>query len=225
MTTKNKIAEQALRILSGGSPTRDSKIAIQEIMIAVEQAFAYTVKLAWFQNKNEGLSELNGTYVYTFRNQDIIQDTELNQYYTALPGSYIDLPHELGIQTVAFMPQVNKDYQPVSKGSQDDPIVRVPNGFLGLTRGLAVGALENRIGYYVEGTRIYYVNMTKSNYGNKVMIKLAVSLDGIDQDEQINIPPEVQKQIVDMVVERYAPEQIAKKDIVNDNNKVNNPPS
>lgn len=223
-TSKKKIAEQALMIISGGMPTRDSAIHIQEILIAVEQAFATVVKGSWFQNKNEGISELNGTYVYTFKNQLILKDDDLNQWYTDLPASYIDLPHEIGIQTVAFMPIPRTNTQPVSQGSQDDAIVRVPNGFLSLTRDLEVAGLSGRIGYYVEGTRIYYVNMNTSNYGSKVMIKLNVSLDGIDEDELINIPPEIQKQIVDMVVERYMTEQVAPKDILNDNNKVNNPP-
>lgn len=223
-TSKKKIADQALMIISGGMPTRDSAIHIQEILIAVEQAFATVVKGSWFQNKNEGISELNGTYVYTFKNQLILKDDDLNQWYTDLPASYIDLPHEIGIQTVAFMPIPRTNTQPVSQGSQDDAIVRVPNGFLSLTRDLEVAGLSGRIGYYVEGTRIYYVNMNTSNYGSKVMIKLNVSLDGIDEDELINIPPEIQKQIVDMVVERYMTEQVAPKDILNDNNKVNNPP-
>jgi hypothetical protein len=35
--------------------------------------------------------------------------------------------------------------------------------------------------------------MNRTNYGNKVMIKLSVSLDGIDQDEQIWLSEEGNK--------------------------------
>ena len=52
----------------------------------------------------------------------------------------------------------------------------------------------------------YIVNMNTSNYGSKVMIKLNVSLDGIDEDG-VNIPPN-SKQIVDMVVERYMTDKL-----------------
>ena len=54
-----------------------------------------------------------GTYVYTFKNQLILKDDDLNQWYTDL-ASYIDLPHEIGIQTVAFMPLPRTNTQPVS---------------------------------------------------------------------------------------------------------------
>ena len=64
--TREIIAEQAQRIIEGGTPTPDSEVRKDELMIYVDQAFGQMVKQSFYQNKAEGVSWLDGGFVYTF---------------------------------------------------------------------------------------------------------------------------------------------------------------
>ncbi len=210
MTSKFKIAEQIRRILNSGAAGPNVSIGQQELMISVSQVFGTVVKLNWFQNKNEGYSELDGQFIYSFKNQPILYDEDLTQYYSVIPSSYISLPHEMGIQFIGLMKSGN------TSQSQTEPMVRVFNGFPQLARGLALETLQTRKAFYVEGSNIIYLGMTAELAKLNVLMKLAVSLEGIDEDTQISLSPEIQKQIIDMVVAQYMPEkQIADTKIAN----------
>lgn len=196
-TTRYKLAEQALREINKGNQGPNEDIQVQDLLIAVTQAFGSAVKSSYFINKADGVSEVSGTFIYSFKNQPVILDADLNVYYTELPSSYIDIPNESGIEYVGTMLS-GSDVQ-----SQSEPMVRVPNGFVQLSRNLAVENLQTRKGFYVEGNRIVYIRMTPEQAALNVLIKLAVSLEGIDEDTLINIPPDIQDQIITSVVQKY----------------------
>ncbi len=201
MTTKYKIAEQARRVIEVGNSGPNEPVNMQELILAVSQAFGVVVKANWFQNKNEGLSEIDGTFIYPFKNIPILYDKDLTQYYSVLPSSYISLPHELGIQQVSLMKSGS------ASQSQAEPMVRVFNGFTSLSRGLALENLQTRKAFYVEGSNIIYLGMTEQLAQLNVLIKLAVALEEVDEDQQVNIAPELQSQIIDMVVQKYLVEK------------------
>lgn len=194
-TNKKKIAEQIQRILYAGNSPYNRNITVQELMIAINQAFASAVKLNWYNNKNEGVSEVDGAFVYTFKNVPIAKDADLDLFYSVLPSSYVALPHELGIQMVAFM------------HSQDKPIIRVPNGFQALSRGLAVGNLECRKGFYVDGDRVYYMHVDSGEAEKTVLMRIAVTLDSLEDDQDVNIPPDVVDMIIESTLKRYTLEK------------------
>lgn len=201
MTTLFQMAEMAKRKLNSGFSGPNVSIGQQELILAVKQSFGTVVKNNWFQNKNDGVNELGGEFIYSFKNQDILFDNDLTEWYTVLPSSYLSLPHELGIQFVGIMESGN------ASQSQSEPMVRVFNGFSQLSRGLAVGNLQTRKGFYIQGSRIIYLKMTDQLAQKKVLIKLAVALDSFDEDAQINIGPELQDQIIEMVVQKYLVEK------------------
>lgn len=191
-TSKYKIAEQAQRILAGGYVSDDDQIAIQELMIAVEQEFARAVKMNWYQNKNmDGVSEINGAFIYSFEDIPVAFNAATNKYYATLPASYIDLPHELGLHYISKMQ------------SQEIPFVRLPNGYGGLLNGLASESMEGFNTYFVENDKIILPTLSNQDTGVLLLLKLAVSLDGIEEDTPINVPPDIQGMIVDGVVKRY----------------------
>ena len=200
MTTIFKIAEQCLNRINKGPQGPNQNIRQQELNIAVYQAFGVVMKASYFQNKADGITDINGTWIYSFKNIVPTLDTDLEIYTCTLPSSYIDLPREIGIQYVGFM-QSGNPKQPQSK-----PMVRVPNNFSAMSRGLAVEGLQNRTPFYVEGNNLYFPKMTTEDAQKNLLIKLAVSLEGIDEDTQINIPPEAQFAIIDMVVKSFMPE-------------------
>lgn len=191
-TTKYKLGEQAQRVLAGGYVGDQDQIAIQELMITVEQEFASAVKMNWYQNKNmDGVSEVNGAFIYSFEDIPVALNSATNKYYATLPASYIDLPHELGLHHISKMQ------------SQEIPFVRLPNGYGGLLYGLPSVSMEGMDTYFVENNIVVLPTLSNLDTSVTLLMKLAVSLDGIEEDTPINVPPDIQKMIVDGVVKRY----------------------
>lgn len=199
--TKFFLADQCKRILYSGNSAPNRAITTQELIVAVSQQFGYVCKTSYWQNKADGVVEINGGFIYSFKNIPILFDSDLGEYYSELPSSYIDLPSEIGLQYVNVMDPGN------SLQSQKEPMVRVFNNFVGMSSGLALETLQMRKAFYVEGNNIVYVGMTADKAKLKALIKLAVSLEGIDEDTPINIAPELQAQIIDAVVKMYLVEK------------------
>lgn len=202
-TTKYKLAEQAQRILLSGHVTDDREISLQELLLHVAQTFAYAVRTRFFESKAIGEEHVNGVYVYAFEDVAVKKDSKKNLYYSLIPASYIDLPRDLGVFQVSLMED------------QENVFVPVPNGFLGLYRGMAAANLQGRSGYWVESGRIYFVNVQDPTC--KVLMKLVASIADVDEDTEIDIPDDIQNMIVRSTVELYIMERQAMKDLTSDN--------
>lgn len=207
MTSKMKLAEQVQRMLSGGTPSRDTEVSIQELIVAVSQMFAQAVKLNLYGNKREGESDVDGAFIYTFDCVPVKKDDKKNLYYSILPSPTIALPNDASISMVSLMQD------------QENAFIRVPNNFLQATRGLPTATLENQMGFWRENSRIYYTNMAASDEITEVLLKLVAGVDGIGDDDLIDIPLDIQADIVQRVFQMYAIQQQAPKDELNNSNK------
>jgi hypothetical protein len=207
LTSKSRLAEQAQRVILGGTPTADAEVKSAEIILYIEQCFASIVKMNYFAGKAEGESTINGDFIYDFDNVDIVKDANKDMFYSKVPASTISLPYDIGFYHVSLQ----KD--------QRNAFVRVPNGFNSLYRDLPSARLEGRMGYFVERNRIYYVNMSNADNPEKALIKLVAPLGSVDDDDEVNIPLDVQHQIVEKSVQMFMAEQAAPKDTENDNFK------
>ena len=204
VTSKYKLAEQALRIISGGTPTNDAQVTMQEVMIGVSQAFGSVVRNNYFEGKAIGEPMVNGNFVYTFEDVDIKRDNSKSLYYSILPATTITLPYDMGVFQVSKMKDQNHAFVPL------------PNGFMPLFYGLDSSTLEGRIGYFVEDGRIYFPNMNAKNKVEKVLMKLVAPLGGIGDEDEVNIPDDMQLEIVKIVTQMYAAERAAPHDEISD---------
>lgn len=186
MTSLLKIAEQIRSILGGGY--------VQEYSEAVKQAYSLVAKKQWYENKNDGISEINGSFIYTFKGIPIKQDKDTDVYYIDIPSSYVELPHEEGVNFVGY-----------AKGL-DAPFVRMSVSSSALYSGLKSSVMGGNKTYSIEGSTIQFPNMTKFDYitNDKIMLRMAISLDTVDVDQELNISPLFAGEIVDMVVSRYS---------------------
>ena len=203
MTKKITLAEQALKVLSGGTPTPDNEITLQELMLFVNQAFASVVKRFYFEGRNEGEIWINGNVIYDFE-QDVTKDTAKGLYYAEVPETGVTLPYDMEI------------YQVSPTKDQANTFVPVQNGFVGLYNGLEAGRLEGRIGYFLENGRIYFVNMDALNNAETVLMKLVAPFGSIDDEDDINISLDIQAEIVAAAIAFYRMEQETPQDITND---------
>jgi len=209
MSSKWRISEQSRRIILGGNPSANDSPLPQELMIFVEQALAYVVQKSLYQNMAMGESDIDGTLVFTFKNVAVTKDEDLDMYYSVLPSAFISLPSERGIKLVSSMK------------SQTIPFVRIPNGGFGLFSGLQSEGMDGHNTFFLESNRVYYPKMDVTNANTNVLIKLVCSLGGIDDFEELSLPPNIELEIVQMTVQMYSVQRATPHDSLNDNNKAN----
>ena len=190
MATKRKLAEQ-VRLILGGKPS------FQECILATNQAYGYVVRTNWWANKNQGENDINGNFIYAFDNNDILKDTNKNLYYSVIPSTFLgNIPHEMGIPHVSY------------QQSYDKPFIRLTNGQPALFRGLQSSNFEGNDTFFVENDKIYLptINISTSCTA-KLLIKLVVALEGLDDETEISIPPDLQWEIVSNAVSLYSNKQ------------------
>jgi len=188
MITILNIAEQVRSILGRGN--------LQELIQACKNAYASSVKALWFEGRADGVSEIGGSFIYTFNDVKTAFDENTNQFYITIPSSYIELPHDIGINQVSF------------KNSQDKPFIRFAPASFGLFSGLKSFAMGGNQPFSVEGNRMYFPKMKEeeaivNNEPVGILLKLTVALDTIEADEPLNISPLVQDSIVSSVLQKY----------------------
>ncbi len=186
-----KLAEQCQRLIGKGD--------FQEIIEAVKQAYASIAKLQFYENKNEGVNEVNGSFVYTFKNNAPQLDSDLDKYYIEIPSTYLELPHEMGVNQVSYM-----------KG-QETPFVRISSSMEGLFSNLKSNVFGGNQTYYIENGKMYFPKMNATSTGD-ILLKLAIALDDVDVDEDLNIPVNIADAIINAVVQKYAPQPEQKPD-------------
>lgn len=202
MTTKYRIAEQVLLGLNKRS--HDSNITIQEVLLKVNQGLATLTKREYYlAGQNDGVSSVDGSLIYTFKNVDVEQDTYTLEYYITLPATVTSLPYGLGISQLSSMNNVKYAYRPVK------------NSHNSLYEGLLSSNLESSIGYYQENDKLVLVNVDSTNNPAKCLVKMVLPLDGIDDDAPLNIPMDMQDACITYLVSQYI--QTPPKDITNDN--------
>lgn len=199
-TTYARIAEQAERLL--GKYTDDSDITRQELVLHVKQHIAWRAMEDFYRAKSDEFAYVDGGLVVPFKSITVSLDTDTNEYYIELPSSSADLLYGMGINAVSPSANAREVYVPVI------------NGFSGLYDGLASSNLGRRIGYYTENDRLVFVNMDASNNPPAVNIKLVAPIDGIDDDARVNVPADVQREIILDIIQLYAGKRPA--DITND---------
>lgn len=192
-TTLYSLVEQARAILSGrtGETNRRAGLHFQDMMEYAKQIFGEQIRINLFQGMTEGNQSVDGSFVFTFKNQEVLFDEDLALYYTKLPSSTITLPNEAGIDFVSTM-----------KG-QTLPFTKVPRNFLAASQGLRIASLEGRCGYWQEENRIYYVNL-QPLYPCKVLIKLVCGVSDVNETTPLRMPFDIQKLIVDKLIERFS---------------------
>lgn len=167
---------------------------MQSLISATIDAYATAAKMAWYENKADSSSEVDGVFLYTFGKTSPltpILDLSTDEYYIVIPSSFLRLPHEMGINSVSYLKD-RKDFIRVTSSA--------------IWNGLKASVLGGRQTYRIEGIRMYFPKMTCDNVCD-LLLKMAIALDTIDTRESLNIPPDMQDKIVQMVIAKFAPQE------------------
>jgi len=204
--TRNVIAEQAQRIINGGTPSPEVEVRKEELVIYVDQAFTRYIKQSFYENRQEGSRYINGSFIYSFV-EDVQYDTIRKRYFANIPSTYVNLPLGIGLYQVS---PVEDEY---------NSMIPVNPNFMAMTAGLAVGNLEGKKGYYVENTTMTFVNVDSTDKLSSVLIKLVGGIQGEVDPENIDISVDAQADLVEMVVRLYTQQDQTEMDDTNNNNK------
>lgn len=214
MTSLSKIAEQILRLL--GKYTDDSDIEDQELYVAINQAIATDIMNNYYQNLQFDARSVDDSFIYNFKNIPVEKDDDLNEYFAKLPSEILSLMRGKGIKSVVPSKDATRD-NTLRNQHRYESYKPVVNGFNDLYRGLEAFSLEDEIGFYEENVNIRFVGMTDARRAVAVDVKVVAPFSEIDEDETINIPPDVQDRVVMKIVQQYAPIAGAPVDETSDN--------
>lgn len=179
-TSLFKISEQC-KLITG------DRVSIQVLTEAVKNAYATVAKKQFYENAAFDSTELNGSFIYTFNSQVPILDCDRDMYYLIIPSSYLELPHQIGVNWVSFM----KDRRSFSL---------VTNW--GIFEGLQASVMGGRQVYEIEGNRMWFPKMTSTNTG-PLLLRLAIALDEVDVEEELSIAPNIITDIISLVTQPY----------------------
>ena len=189
MISLYNIAQQAQRKIE--------KASWQEILQATRNCYASVVKQEWYEAKGLDVNEIQGAFIVTFKNIKIQLDKDLNQYFIEIPSTYLGLPQENGINWVCFMTDL------------DNCFVMCNAGTIGRMNQIQAGVMGGDQLYYVVNSdnsmRMYLPRMNNECCLKPILLRLTLALDTYNVDAPLNVPPNIQKQIVDMVVASFAP--------------------
>jgi hypothetical protein len=182
MATLYNIATQVQRLTNKGS--------WQEILQSVRNNYAFVVKGIWFENKKMDVGTIDGGFIISFPDQQPIKDIITNKYYVNISSTYLQLPQESGIVSVSYMSEPDTNF------------VLTNSGTVGRLSRIKAGVVGGRQLYYTDNMKMVFPRMTNTT-SLPIMLRLAVAVDTIDVDEQINISPNIQAQIIQLVVQQF----------------------
>ena len=199
--TKKNIADLIISIKSGGQVSSDSKFDDREIFVLTELV-VNTLIANQFQESKEVL----GGYIIPFKDVIVLFDEDRNEFYSNLPARAAILPDDLGILQVSPM----QDQQLI--------FIKRKHGALAVFRNLEAGNLLGRTSYYVEGEKIFYINIPKYYKDKGVLVKQIANVDGIDENAQIPISAAKELNLFQIVSQIITEQSAATQEKINDNN-------
>ena len=137
-------------------------------------------------------------YVKTYT-VDVSKDSDRNEFYSVLPASILNLPHDRGIKLISPLKSQKDSFKQITLDSAD------------MWNELEAGVLASFNTFYREGTKIFYGGNYDENI-TKVLMKLLVPFSEFDDDEELGIPAQMSAKVFAMVkelLEKRAPEKVS----------------
>lgn len=203
MITKAILAERILRKINGGDYATSKQVDKRDVYLEIE-ACRNTLISKYLNIEGD---DINGDFISTYTGVKILKDKTRNRLYSVLPAQVISLRAGKGIRQIS--------------GAKDERNVYIPMnaGDMGVFAGLEAEQLGGKIGFWLEGDKVYYNdNMPFDFEGHEVLIKMISSIYALPEDAWIPIPAEVETELQDLVMQKLAPQDSKPKDKTSDNN-------
>jgi hypothetical protein len=192
-TTKNILSEQIQRIYARFIDKNNVSDAIdlREIKLLVNQSINKVLKLQVAESFKAGLVDVPKCNLIEYTCA-VTSDSGNSRAYITLPAIPITLPMDMGIWSIA------------APTAAMNPYIPIPAQDVLVFQGTNVSALEQQIGYYVQGKLVYFTkDITLSANGSitSVKVNLLVSdFSVINDNDLLPISPEVETTIMEDVL-------------------------
>lgn len=192
-TTKNILSEQIQRIYSRfiDKGNESDVIDLREIKLLVNQSINKVLKLQVAESFKAGLIDVPKCNLVEYTCAVTSQSGNSRAYIT-LPVIPINLPMDMGIWSIA------------ATNAAMTPYIPIPAQDVIVFQGTNLSALEQQVGYYMQGKRIYFTkDITTVANGSitSVIVNLLVSDFSTQGDNDLLlISPEVENSIMEDVL-------------------------
>ena len=194
MTTKNVLSEQIQRIYARfiDKENLSDVVDTREINLLMNQSINKVLKLQVADSFKAGLVDVPKCNLLEYTCA-VTADAGNNRSYITLPAIPLTLPMDMGIWSIAAATGAMAPYIPIP--AQDVLVFQ----------GANLSYLEGKIGYYLQGKRVYFTkNITLAANGTvtSVVVNLLVmDFSQIGDNDVLPISPEVESAIIDDVLQ------------------------
>jgi len=204
MATKKQIAEQCIRIISGGHLKPDRTVGIREVMLHLDQLRDARCRLDTLNNVKGGDYSVSEDYMVYATGLTTAADAVTGQEFVTLPSPVLDLPYGLGLYQVNPTTDFEEAYGIVTPGH---------NALL------AGGAAMERAakGYcWLIGGKIYFKNVANALDVTALYVPTS---QGIAEEADYPVPPDVEAELLQQLVQMFGIQQQAPHDELEDGQK------
>ncbi len=193
MTTKNILAEQIQRLYARfiDKDNVSDVIDIREIKLLLAQSINKILKLQVAESFKAGQVDVPKCNLLEYTCA-VTSESGNNRSYITLPAIPLTLPLDMGIWSIA------------ASNAALTPYIPIPAQDIIVFQGTNVAALEQQIGYYIQGKKIYFTkDITLSANGSitSVIVNLLVSdFSQIGDNDLLPISPEVEAVVIEDVL-------------------------
>lgn len=196
-TTKFKLAEQIQRIyarfLDKDNPS--DVIDIREVKLLVEQTINKALKAQVAEAFSVGMIDIPKCSLIEVT-RTVTSDSANSRSYITLPAIPLTLPLDMGVWSIAAPTAAATPYIPIP--AQDILV------FGTIASGTNVSYLEGQVGYYVQGTKVYFTkDITLSANGSITSVKvnlLASDFSQLTDTDLLPISPDMETTIIEEVL-------------------------
>jgi hypothetical protein len=203
--TKQQLVERIRRHMSNGFPTSDFSASVNEVLLYIDQALAYTlVGQVYAGAKVEGNIAIPEAWLTTYTLPSLAQDTPSGFWYSTLPQPPVSLPLGYSISRV---------YAAQAGSGQSQDFLPIEAKRVSYRRHLPMPTGPR---YWVEGTKIWMaMNDASSLYGYTIYAVMAKTRTE-SLTETMNLPDDAIEMIFQNVVAKLKDRMQIPADIIQD---------
>jgi hypothetical protein len=207
MTTKNRIAEQVSRIYARFIDKENVSdiLDLREVRFLVEQSLNKVLKIQTSEYFKAGSYEIPRSALITKACAVTSESPGLNRAYITLPAIPLNLPLDMGIWAIT------------APGQPFIPYIPLPAQDVIVFQGTNVSYLENQIGYYLQGKKVYFtkdITLTANGTVTSVDAQLLVmDFREFADEEMLSISPEVEMDVINDVMLTLSNGKVAQAEI------------
>ena len=169
--TKEQWAELInLKLAGGDAPAQiQGQYSIQEIELYLTMAFNDVLASAWKESPS-----LVDDFVRS-KKIALQTDTTRDERYVVIPSGVLPLPSNQGIIQIRQPKNPNMAFALIDINA------------LPILSELEVGVIDNRVGYYAEGTKVYFDEHLPSIV-EELLVKWITPFEGLGDEDEVSVP-------------------------------------